>query len=147
MTSWVGMGMLRQEMAKIIKDSLQCFFGFASRLMHLQSLERLQCNGWLECGYVGLSVLFAQYDVARQRERDIGILLQCFICEFRIARTEDLVRRMIDPKLLFQFCLNIDLGNDAELLFLQSIPHLLLRFNKREWERQPEAVIGRRNHR
>ena len=56
------------------------------------------------------------------------IFLQCFIGELRIACAEDLMRRMIHPELLFEFCLDIDLGDDAEFLFQKRFANSCLCF-------------------
>src|SRR3989338_2401461 len=60
--------------------------------------------------------------------------------ELRVARSKDLVRRMLDSEFLLQFRLNIYFRNYVEFFFLEPCARLLFRFREREWERDIETV-------
>src|SRR3990172_1736385 len=75
-------------------------------------------------GHMGTAVCRLVYDnVAGQEKPDVGFTCQRAIGEERIAGSEDHVPREVDPELLLEDLLHIDLGQYAEAFLLQ----LLLR--------------------
>src|SRR3989344_1113460 len=134
--------MVPEQITETIEHPFQRLFRRACCFLYPESFKWFQCNRGFERGHMSLSILFTQDDVAGERQSDIDIPLQCLMRKFRIARAEDLVRRMIHPELLFEFCLNIDLGDDAEFLFQKGFAHPCLCFFQRERESRFEAVGG-----
>src|SRR3989344_4413253 len=134
--------MVPEQITETIEHPFQRLFRRACCFLYPESFKWFQCNRGFERGHMSLSILFTQDDVAGERQSDIDIPLQCLMRKFRIARAEDLMRRMIHPELLFELCLNIDLGDDAEFLFQKGFTHPCLCFLERERERYLEAVGG-----
>ncbi len=135
--------MMWMQMADIVKNILQGFFGFACTLLHMESFEGLECDGRQHCRDSCYAfVLFMQDDVAGQCESGIRILIQCIVCKLWIARAKYLVWRVRHVELPLQCRLDVDFRDNAEVFLGKRVSHMFFHLLERKWEGCSEAVLS-----
>lgn len=106
-------GRTRSSLSNLVRDATDL-----GVIGHLQNRDRVH-----EPDEETAVVLLAHDHVARKQQTDVGLGEQCTVRQRRIASTENPVGPTVDSELGFHRGLDVDVGQDAESLYLQRLGH------------------------